>query len=250
MAQLLFDDDAEVSVAELSPWVDLRVPPRAEKLPLIEAQTHRRFLKTHLPVDALRFSPHAKYLYIGRDARDVVWSMYNHHASANPEWYSMLNDSPGRVGPPIEPPPADVRSYWHTWLERDGHPFWPFWAHVRGWWQIRELSNVELVHFESLKRDLPGQIRRIADFLELPIREARFADIVLHCSFDWMKQNAAKAAPMGGAFWDGGAQTFIHKGVNGRWRDTLSARECADYEKRAEAELGAACASWLATGVD
>jgi aryl sulfotransferase len=176
--------------------------------------------------------------------------MYNHHASATPEWYSMLNDSPGRVGPPIDPPPADLRTYWHTWLERDGHPFWPFWAHLRGWWQIRALPNVRLVHFESLKRDLPGQIRCIASFLEIPIREARFADIVLHCSFDWMKQHAAQAAPMGGAFWDGGAQTFIHKGVNGRWRDTLGARECADYEKRAEAELGAACAKWLATGVD
>jgi hypothetical protein len=47
------------------------------KLPLVEAQTHRRFLKTHLPVDALRFSPKAKYLYIGHDGRDVVRSMYN-----------------------------------------------------------------------------------------------------------------------------------------------------------------------------
>ncbi len=31
--------------------------------------------KTHLPVDALVFSPEAKYLYIGRDGRDVIWSM-------------------------------------------------------------------------------------------------------------------------------------------------------------------------------
>ena len=44
---------------------------------------HRRLVKTHLPVDALVFSPKAKYLYIGRDGRDVVWSMYNHHANAN-----------------------------------------------------------------------------------------------------------------------------------------------------------------------
>ena len=47
-----------------------------------------------------------KYLYIGRDGRDVVWSMYNHHANANDIWYEALNDTPGRVGPPIEPPPA------------------------------------------------------------------------------------------------------------------------------------------------
>ena len=67
-------------VGEMSPWLDLRVPPKEVKLPVVEAQTHRRFIKTHLPVDALVFSPKAKYIYIGRDGRDVVWSMYNHHA--------------------------------------------------------------------------------------------------------------------------------------------------------------------------
>jgi len=39
-----------------------------------------------------------------------------------------------------------------------------------------------------------------------------------------MKKNAAKSTPLGGVFWDGGAETFIHKGVNGRWRDVLSQR--------------------------
>ena len=109
IAQLMFGGDPNLAVAEMSPWLDLRVPPKEVKLPLVEAQTHRRFLKTHLPVDALVFSPKAKYLYIGRDGRDVVWSMYNHHVNANAVWYEALNDTPGRVGPPIEPPP-------------DGHP--------------------------------------------------------------------------------------------------------------------------------
>jgi len=58
-------------------------------------------------VDALVFSSKAKYLYIGRDGRDVVWSMYNHHANANEKWYAALNDTPGRFGPPITPPPDD-----------------------------------------------------------------------------------------------------------------------------------------------
>jgi aryl sulfotransferase len=248
IGQLIFEGDASVPVAEMSPWLDLRVPAKREKLAAVEAQTHRRFLKTHLPVDALCFSPQAKYLYIGRDGRDVVWSMYNHHANANDAWYAALNDTPGRIGPPIERPPGDVRRYWHDWLERDGHPFWPFWENIRSWWQIRDLPNVKLIHFANLKRDLPGQMRRIAAFLEIPIREEVWPAIVEHCSFEWMKQNANQSAPLGGAFWDGGGQTFIHKGVNGRWMDTLSERESQDYERRAEAELGGACARWLATG--
>jgi aryl sulfotransferase len=248
VSQLLWNGEAGLEVAEMSPWLDLRVPPKQVKLPQIEAQTHRRFIKTHLPVDALVFSPKAKYLYIGRDGRDVVWSMHNHHAMANDEWYGALNDTPGRVGPPIGRPPESLRQYFHEWMAGDGHPFWPFWDNVRTWWAVRDLPNVLMLHFETLKQDMPGQIRRIAEFLEVPVDEGKWPAIVEHCSFDYMKANATKCVPLGGAFWDGGARTFVHKGVNGRWRDTLSADEVAAYEATAVRELGPEAARWLATG--
>lgn len=248
VGQLLFDGSEEVEVAAMSPWLDLRIPPKQVKLPEVEAQTHRRFIKTHLPVDALVFSPEAKYLYIGRDGRDVVWSMFNHHINANEAWYEALNDSPGRVGPPIEPPPEDIVQYFHDWLDQDGHPFWPFWENIRSWWQIRNLPNVMLVHFSELKQDMPGQIRKIAEFLDIDINEDNWPAILEHCSFDYMKANASKSVPLGGAFWDGGAETFINKGTNGRWRDLLSADDIAKYETRALAELGEECSEWLAQG--
>ncbi|MGB8273890.1 MAG: sulfotransferase domain-containing protein [Alphaproteobacteria bacterium] len=248
VAQLLFNGAEGLDVVEMSPWLDLRVPPKQVKLPAVEAQEHRRFLKTHLPVDALVFSPKAKYLYIGRDGRDVVWSMYNHHASANEAWYQALNDTPGRVGPPIGKPPASVRDYFHDWLDKDGHPFWPFWENVASWWAIRGLPNVLMVHFADLKADMPGQIRRIAAFLDIPIDEGRWDAIVEHCGFDYMKENASRSVPLGGAFWDGGAATFIHKGSNGRWRDVLSPEENRKYERMAERNLGPACAGWIAEG--
>ncbi len=248
VSQLIFNGQEGLEVAEMSPWLDLRVPPKEVKLPEVEAQQHRRFIKTHLPVDALVFSPKAKYIYIGRDGRDVVWSMYNHHATANEFWYEALNDTPGRVGPPIERPPDSVHQYFNEWFERDGHPFWPFWENIRTWWEIRHLPNVTLLHFNDLKRDMPGEIRRIAAFLEIPIDEGRWKDILKHCSFDYMKAHATKSVPLGGAFWDGGAQNFIHKGVNGRWTDTLTPEESAAYEERAEKELGKECATWLMKG--
>ena len=60
-----------------------------------------------------------------------------------------------------------------------------------------------------------------------------------------MKVNATKSTPLGGAFWDAGADTFINKGVNGRWQSILSESECAAYEVRAQAELGTQCATWF-----
>src|SRR6478672_8065548 len=111
IAQMLYGPDAELEVAEMSPWLDLRVPPKEVKLPAVEAQAHRRFLKTHLPVDALVFSERAKYIYLARDGRDVIWSMFNHHANANQLWYDVLNDTPGLVGPRIERPTASISDY-------------------------------------------------------------------------------------------------------------------------------------------
>ena len=95
---------------------------------------------------------------------------------------------------------------------------------------------------------MPREIRRIAAFIGTPIDESRWEQILLHCSFDYMKANATKSTPLGGAFWDGGAETFIHKGTNGRWRETLSVEQIRRYEQRAATELGTDCAHWLATG--
>ena len=248
VSQLIFNGAEGLEVNEMSPWMDLRVPPKEVKLQAVEAQTHRRFLKTHLPVDALVFSERAKYIYIGRDGRDVVWSFYNHHVHANEGWYDLLNNTPGRVGPPIEPPVDDVVQYFRDWMDRDGYPLWSFWENIRTWWACRALPNVHMLHFDALKHDLPGEIRRIAAFLDIPIDESRWDAILEHCSFDYMKANAAKAAPLGGMFWHGGAETFINKGVNGRWRDVLPEADNRRYEALALEQLGPECSRWLASG--
>jgi aryl sulfotransferase len=248
VGQLVFAGAEAVPVGEISPWVDLRVPPKHVKLPALEQQTHRRFLKTHLPVDALVFSPKAKYLYVARDGRDVVWSLYNHHVRANARWYEAINETPGLIGPPVSKPPESVRQYFNEWLEDDGYPFWSFWENVSSWWSVRNLPNVMLLHFNQLKRDLPGEIRCIAAFLEIAIDGRHWPAILEHSSFDYMKTHAADVAPLGGVLWEGGAETFINKGTNARWRDVLSPDEIARYDQLAREKLGDECAHWLETG--
>jgi aryl sulfotransferase len=248
ISQLIFNGETSLPVADMSPWMDLRIPPAPVKMGMVEAQTHRRFLKTHLPVDALVFSEKAKYIYIARDGRDVLWSLFNHHSKANEGWYDALNNSPGLVGPPIGKPEGEIKEYFHKWLKEDGYPFWSQWENVKSWWEIRDLPNVHFIHFANLKADMPGEIRKIAAFLDIPIDESKWATILEHCSFNYMKANASASVPLGGVFWEGGAKTFIHKGENGRWKDVLSAEESANYDQVAEEKLGKACAHWLKTG--
>ena len=124
----------------------------------------------------------------------------------------------------------------------------PFWSNVRSWWNLRRLPNVMMIHFNDMKRDLPGAVKRVASFLEIDLDPATFDKVVEHSSFDWMKKNAHLAAPLGGSIWEGGATTFINKGTNGRWQGTLTQEEICAYEQRAREELGTECAAWLADG--
>lgn len=247
IAQLIFGGAESVDVHSLSPWVDLRIIP-PEVIAGLEQQTHRRFLKTHLPVDALVFSPKAKYIFIGRDGRDAAWSLFNHHANATDDYFYAFNNTPGRVGPTLERGSGDVHEFYTSWFSGDGYPYWPVWENIRSWWNIRKLPNVKLIHFNDMRADLAGSIREIAAFLDIPIDEAKFPKIVEHCTFDYMKAHADMVAPRGGIMWKGGAKTFINKGTNGRWCDTLSPAEVAAYEAKAVKELGPACAKWLAQG--
>lgn len=248
VAQILWRGAEGIKVAEISPWLDCRFPAKEERLALLEAQTHRRFFKSHLPVDTLVFSPQAKYLYIARDGRDVLWSLYNHHLKMKRDVIQAIDAAPERTGPPLGYVSDSVLSYFRAWLERDGYPWWPYWEHIRSWWQIRDLPKVMLLHFADLKIDMPGEIRRIAAFLDISIDESTWAAILEHCSFDHMKQRGQQSVPFGGDLWEGGAKTFMHKGIIGKWRDVLPLEDIERYEHTAQEELGKECADWLAFG--
>ncbi len=247
VSQLIFNGAEGLNLHQMSPWVDLRIlPPPA--LAALDVQTHRRFVKSHLPADALVVSPKAKYIYIGRDGRDAAWSYHNHHYNMTDEMFALYNAGAIHGGEPYVRGTADTHEFYTQWFMRDGLPIWPYWHHIRSWWNIRKLPNVLLVHFNDMKHDLEGSIRRIAKFLDIAVDEKNIPKIVEHCSFDYMKVHAAEVAPRGGIAWKGGATTFINKGSNGRWRDSLSADEIKTYEDRAIAELGPDCAKWLASG--
>ena len=91
-------------------------------------------------------------------------------------------------------------------------------------------------------------MRRVADFLDISINESNWETIVQHCTFEYMKNNADLVVPLGGVVWEGGAKTFINKGTNGRWHETLTPEDVVNYERTALEQLGEECAHWLAMG--
>ncbi|MFB9111151.1 sulfotransferase domain-containing protein [Xanthomonas arboricola pv. corylina] len=250
VAQLIFGGAEEIEVSRLSPWFDSVYPDKATKQRLLAEQRHRRFVKTHLPADALVLSERARYLYVGRDARDIVWSLYDHQQAVSADAQARLDAEPSSNGKlKVMPPPmCSVEDYFQTWMRADGAPLWPFWEGVRSWRVLRDYDNVLLVHYAALLHDLPAQVRRIAAFLEIPLDAQCCERVLAHCSLDYMRAHAARYVPQGAGFWRDGGQAFFNQGLNGRWRDRLAPAVDAAYRQRVVAELGAECAHWLATG--
>jgi aryl sulfotransferase len=244
LAQLILGADPDVYGPDFSPWIDARFTDSA--VAVAEAQTHRRFLKSHLPIESTVYSPSAKYIYIGRDTRDTYWSWHNHQQSFTPEILAFIQSLPGQEPGRAGYPDPDIRAAFREWLERDGWPCVPYWSHVQGWFDARHLPNLILLHYADLKADLEGQIRRLAAFLEIEVDETQMPAILEHCSLDHMRSLARRNELHRRVFKNGG-DSFIYKGTNGRWRDVLTLEDIAFADAAAARHLSADCAHWLAT---
>src|SRR5258706_7541989 len=64
---LVFNDPTPRSLDEVSPWLDGRRVPIEQLIAQIERQAHRRFLKSHLPLDGLPLFDEVKYIHVARD---------------------------------------------------------------------------------------------------------------------------------------------------------------------------------------
>src|ERR1022692_2359371 len=61
-------------IAQLSPWLDHLITPREEVYARLAAQQHRRFIKTHTPLDGIPLDPRATYIVTARHPLDTAVS--------------------------------------------------------------------------------------------------------------------------------------------------------------------------------
>lgn len=231
-------------LSRVSPWIDCRyTDPLDEVVARIEAQRHRRFLKTHLPVDALPFDENVRYVVVSRDTRDVFMSLWNHYSSYTDLMYEAVAAGypPGQPQPwePLPRCPDDLRWLWSQWTTRgsfewetDGWPFWSHHYHAAAWWPFRNRENVLLVHYNDLQADLEGEMRRVARYIGAEPAEGDWAALVEAARFEAMKRSGREILGPMDRF-AGGPDAFLYKGSNGRWQEALTPDDLVLYEKMA-----------------
>ena len=252
--------DPVPDLRELSPWIDARFMPipLEDILAAFEAQTERRFLKSHLALDGLPYFEEVKYLVVARDPRDVFMSFSNHYENYTEMAYLAVNGG-DRVGDPLPPYDADPHQRWRDWLTRgwfewesEGWPFWGNLHHTQSYWEYRHLPNFCFLHYADMLADLEGTVRKIAAFIGHEASEEAIARAVHETTFASVRKRALEAdanEPEGQPrIFAGGQSAFIFKGTNGRWKDVLTDEDLALCERAVARVLTPDCAKWLETG--
>jgi aryl sulfotransferase len=206
-------------------------PPLAHSFEELEAQQHRRFIKTHVPLDALPLRSDVYYIVVGRHPLDQTVSLF----------YQDLNFENDGPAPALE-----------DWLHARCHGDGPLkdmdnldgvlW-HLYYAWTLRARSNVLLTHYDDLSADLDAEMRRIAAWLGITVAEEIWPDLVRAATFENMKGRADDLAPSHGILKDPSA--FFRRGRSGSGREQLDEQDLAAYRARTKALAPADFLAWL-----
>ena len=238
MQQILYQlrsggDDTFSCIYDVVPWLER---PRRDmswraQLAAYERLPTPRIFKTHCTHEQTPAPGQVRIVLTSRDPRDCCVSFYHHLMEMTPQALARA----GIVRP------RSFDEYFERWLAAG-----VWFRNVSSWWPHRRDANVLWLRYEDLKQDLPAALERIAAFLRWPWPAATRERVLNHCSFAWMKANAARFArfpedrePL---FRPGG---FIRRGAVGAYDELMSAAQAERILARARARLAPDCLAFL-----
>jgi aryl sulfotransferase len=258
LSLLIFRSGEPVALDSLFPWLEVNRRPIEEVVAGLEAQEHRRSVKTHVPFDAIPRLDGVKFIHVARDGRDVAMSYHDHCMAYRPAALARM-DAVGLADPSLGKPyprvdPSAV-AYFHNWLtvsaidgQSDGTPYLSYFAYEKSFFDSRSNPQLLFVHYNDLRVDLVGEMRRIVDFIGADIPSDEVATLAGFATFDSMSRDAAKLVPEYARNFGGSTLPFINKGGAGRWRGVFQAADLALFEKKLRTAMPEPYADWLLAG--
>ena len=258
LSLLIFRSDEPVALDRTFPWWEVNRRPIETLVEDFEAQRHRRSVKTHVPFDGIPHFDQVKYIHVARDGRDVCMSYHNHctgfrsEALERMDAIGLAEPSLRRPYPRVDPDPA---IHFHNWLiagaidgQDDGTPYLSYFAYERSFWHARKHGNLLFVHYDDLQADLIGEMRRIADFLDIDASAAELSRMAGSASFDSMRKDAAVLIPEMAKNFEGGALRLLNKGQSGRWRGLYDEADVELFDHKLRRAVPDAYSDWLIAG--
>lgn len=216
-------------------------------------------MKTHLPYHAMPKSDDAKYIFVCRNPKDCVVSLYYHMKGMPGSGYTELT----------------FDEFFDLFVTGEV-PYGDYFDHVKVWYEHRNDPNVHVVTYENLKKDIRGEVLKIAKFISEEYERVLLNDpkvlddVIYYSSFDYMKKNTNDAMEkfmkgeiepsfegrplpesllktikalqsLGGDESKRKAQPamqFVRKGIVGDWKNHLSPDQLRRLEERIEEKTG------------
>ena len=220
----------------ISPWIDANFAPIDDYLAQVDEQTHRRFIKTHTPLDGIPYFPECQYLVVCRDPRDMYFSMQNHVDNMADE--DLAASVGGRsfdewVDAALVSEDLDVQS-----IETATH-------FLQTYWDYRELPNIHMFHYYDMKQDLRGHIAKTAEILGVSLTDTQLDAMTEAATFANMQAKGDQYAPGSGTgLWKKDA-AFFATGKNSQWMDKLTHAQLDRFDARIRTLLNDEQRAWL-----
>jgi hypothetical protein len=259
VALLVFDGpDFPGALSTVSPWLDMRIRPLQEVVGALDAQRHRRFIKTHTPLDGLRLDDRVTYIGVGRDPRDAAVSMAHHSANMDRDRLNELRhaaeEDDGLVDEGRTDEPRDPAAQFREWIERPNTPgegmesLATIAHHFLTFWARRDEPNVALFHYADYTADLPGELGRLASVLGYDVSPERVVELAAHARLDAMRGRATDLAPnTTDGLWRSN-ERFFRAGGQGEWRAIFTEADERRYEQRVAELVPPPLAAWMHGG--
>ncbi|XP_037675956.1 sulfotransferase 2B1 isoform X2 [Choloepus didactylus] len=216
LSLILRDGDASwvrsVPIWERAPWCETIMG--AFSLP---DQSSPRLMSSHLPIQLFTkafFSSKAKVIYLSRNPRDVVVSLYH---------YSKIAGQLKDPGTPDQ----------FLWDFLNGEvQFGSWFDHIKGWIRMQGKENFLFITYEELQQDLRGSVQRVCEFLGRSLGEEALDSVVAHSAFGAMKANTmSNYTLLPSSLLDHSHGAFLRKGVSGDWKNHFTVAQSEAFDR-------------------
>jgi aryl sulfotransferase len=241
----------------ISPWLDMLIHKEEDTFAILKAQSHRRFIKTHTPLDGVPRLDSVTYITVTRHPLDVALSLRDHHANMDFEQLEKLRIDAS--GPPPETeyeeaPEEDPLEYLRWFIDHEGpcdgagpNDLADYCLQIRTYWDAREEPNVHLFHYTDMWDDLDREMRRVAAILGVEIDTGRWPQFVDAATLSSMRARAAAASPEGDVQLWRSPELFFRAGGSRDWASILTPEDIAHFDERLH-ELAGDAAEWCVSG--
>ena len=259
VGMLLFDRiELGEPISVISPWLDMLIRTDDEVFDRLERQTHRRFIKTHTPLDGLPRHPSVTYIVVVRHPLDVALSNVDHGENERGDRAGELRVAASGQPDPDLPergtPPEDLAEFLRWFIDNDEQPsgsgpygLADYCQQVRTYWDARHAPNVHLFHYSDMWADLDAEMRRVAAALGTGIDEERWPAFVQAAGLSSMRSRADRTAPEAHLGLWVSPERFFRAGGTRDWASLLSSDEIAHFERRLR-DLAGDAANWAVAG--